>query len=126
MHPSLAHKAVSTWSLHRTLGNFDAARKAIREAIDIVAPRPRLLIAYAVLAVSLDGGLRAYSAENGKVLWQFDTNRAFETVNGVKATGAAARCRGCRSPSRATEALRSQMGYASKTSVDACVDPSFV
>jgi polyvinyl alcohol dehydrogenase (cytochrome) len=38
--------------------------------------------------VSLDGGLRAYSAEDGKVLWQFDTNRAFETVNGVKATGA--------------------------------------
>jgi polyvinyl alcohol dehydrogenase (cytochrome) len=42
----------------------------------------------AVIAGSLDGGIRAYSAEDGKVLWQFDTNREFETVNGVKGTGA--------------------------------------
>jgi polyvinyl alcohol dehydrogenase (cytochrome) len=42
----------------------------------------------AVIAVSLDGGIRAYAAADGKVLWQFDTNQAFETVNGVKATGA--------------------------------------
>jgi polyvinyl alcohol dehydrogenase (cytochrome) len=42
----------------------------------------------AVLAVSLDGGIRGYSAQDGSVLWQFDTNKAFETVNGLKATGA--------------------------------------
>ena len=42
----------------------------------------------AVIAGSLDGGLRAYSTEDGKVLWQFDTNKGFDTVNGVKATGA--------------------------------------
>jgi len=42
----------------------------------------------AVIAVSIDGGIRAYAAADGKVIWQFDTNRAFETVNGVKATGA--------------------------------------
>ena len=42
----------------------------------------------AVFAVSLDGGIRAYAADDGTVIWQFDTNRAFETVNGVKATGA--------------------------------------
>jgi polyvinyl alcohol dehydrogenase (cytochrome) len=42
----------------------------------------------AVLAVSLDGGIRAYSAQDGTVLWQFDTNRAFDTVNGVNAMGA--------------------------------------
>jgi polyvinyl alcohol dehydrogenase (cytochrome) len=41
----------------------------------------------AVLSGSLDGGLRAYSAETGELLWQFDTNRAFTTVNGVAATG---------------------------------------
>lgn len=29
MHPSLAHKAVSTWSLHRTLGNFSAPGSAV-------------------------------------------------------------------------------------------------
>jgi polyvinyl alcohol dehydrogenase (cytochrome) len=42
----------------------------------------------AVLSGSLDGGLRAYSAGDGKIIWQFDTNREFETVNGVKANGA--------------------------------------
>lgn len=29
MHPSLAYKAVSTWSLHRTLGNFSAPGSAV-------------------------------------------------------------------------------------------------
>jgi polyvinyl alcohol dehydrogenase (cytochrome) len=42
----------------------------------------------AVIAVSIDGGIRAYAADDGTVVWQFDTNKAFETVNGVKATGA--------------------------------------
>ena len=41
----------------------------------------------AVLSGSLDGGLRAYSATDGSVLWLFDTNREFTTVNGVKANG---------------------------------------
>jgi polyvinyl alcohol dehydrogenase (cytochrome) len=41
----------------------------------------------AVIAGSLDGGLRAYAADDGELLWQFDTNRAFETVNGVQANG---------------------------------------
>jgi polyvinyl alcohol dehydrogenase (cytochrome) len=42
----------------------------------------------AVLAVSLDGGLRAYSTQDGTKLWEFDTNQDFDTVNGVKAAGA--------------------------------------
>ena len=42
----------------------------------------------AVLAGSHDGGLRAYAAKDGAVLWQFDMNREFTTVNGVKANGA--------------------------------------
>jgi polyvinyl alcohol dehydrogenase (cytochrome) len=46
------------------------------------------LIPGAVLAGSHDGGLRAYSTTDGSVLWQFDTNKEFPTVNGVKATGA--------------------------------------
>ena len=41
----------------------------------------------AVFSGSLDGHLRAYSAEEGKVLWDFDTAREFKTVNGVKAGG---------------------------------------
>ena len=46
------------------------------------------LIPGAVIAGSHDGGLRAYSTADGSVLWQFDTNKEFPTVNGVKATGA--------------------------------------
>jgi len=41
----------------------------------------------AVLSGSLDGHLRAYSTEEGKVLWDYDTAREFKTVNGVKAGG---------------------------------------
>lgn len=42
-----------------------------------------------VFSGSYDGHLRAYSAEDGKVLWDFDTLRDFKTVNGVKAKGGA-------------------------------------
>jgi polyvinyl alcohol dehydrogenase (cytochrome) len=38
---------------------------------------------------SMDGHLRAYSTRDGKVLWDFDTVRDYDTVNGVKATGGA-------------------------------------
>jgi polyvinyl alcohol dehydrogenase (cytochrome) len=31
--------------------------------------------------------MRAFSSEDGKVLWDFDTVREFPTVNGVKAQG---------------------------------------
>jgi polyvinyl alcohol dehydrogenase (cytochrome) len=36
---------------------------------------------------SVDGHLRAYSAVNGTVIWDFDTARAYETINGVTARG---------------------------------------
>ena len=42
-----------------------------------------------VFSGSLDGHLRAYTAATGAVIWDFDTARAFETVNGVKASGGA-------------------------------------
>jgi polyvinyl alcohol dehydrogenase (cytochrome) len=42
-----------------------------------------------VFSGSMDGGLRAYAAESGTVIWEFDTNREFQTVNGVKANGGA-------------------------------------
>jgi polyvinyl alcohol dehydrogenase (cytochrome) len=41
-----------------------------------------------VFSGSYDGGLRAYSTTDGGVLWQVDTNREYQTVNGVKARGA--------------------------------------
>jgi polyvinyl alcohol dehydrogenase (cytochrome) len=36
---------------------------------------------------SIDGHLRAYSAKDGKVVWDFDTIRSFDSVNGVAAYG---------------------------------------
>ncbi len=42
-----------------------------------------------VFSGSMDGGIRAYAAADGALIWQFDTNRGFETVNGVKANGGA-------------------------------------
>jgi polyvinyl alcohol dehydrogenase (cytochrome) len=36
---------------------------------------------------SEDGHLRAYSATNGKVIWDFDTVRTYKTVNGVEGRG---------------------------------------
>jgi polyvinyl alcohol dehydrogenase (cytochrome) len=43
----------------------------------------------AVISGSMDGGIRAYARSDGRILWQFDTNREFTTVNGVKANGGA-------------------------------------
>lgn len=40
-----------------------------------------------VFSGSMDGHMRAYNAEDGKVLWDFDTLREFTTVNGVAARG---------------------------------------
>src|SRR4029078_4755871 len=37
---------------------------------------------------AMDGGLRAYSTKDGSMLWEFDTNTDFTTVNGVPAKGA--------------------------------------
>src|SRR5262249_46664168 len=35
-----------------------------------------------VFSSSLDGHLRAFSTADGKILWDYDTAREFETVNG--------------------------------------------
>jgi polyvinyl alcohol dehydrogenase (cytochrome) len=40
-----------------------------------------------IFGASLDGKVHAFSASDGSVLWSFDTNREFETVNGVKGAG---------------------------------------
>lgn len=36
---------------------------------------------------SLDGHLRAYSTDDGEILWDYDTVREFTTVNAVPAKG---------------------------------------
>ncbi len=40
-----------------------------------------------VFSGSQDGHLRAYSTRDGRIVWTFDTARAFDTVNGVAAAG---------------------------------------
>jgi len=40
-----------------------------------------------VFSASMDGHLRAYSAKDGKILWDYDTTPDFKTVNGVAAHG---------------------------------------
>jgi polyvinyl alcohol dehydrogenase (cytochrome) len=42
-----------------------------------------------VFSGAYDGVIRAYAAEDGSVMWQYDTLRDFKTVNGVKAHGGA-------------------------------------
>ena len=90
--------------LSQNPGGIRAVNLATGQMVWSVAPQTRLCdtsrptcrasqgaavtaIPGAVLSGSLDGGLRAYSATDGTILWTFDTNRAFETVNGVKANG---------------------------------------
>lgn len=40
-----------------------------------------------VFSGALDGHLRAYSTIDGKILWDFDTAKAYQTQNGVRASG---------------------------------------
>jgi polyvinyl alcohol dehydrogenase (cytochrome) len=40
-----------------------------------------------VFSGSADGAIRAYSTKDGSILWTFDTNPSFDTVNKVKAHG---------------------------------------
>ena len=36
---------------------------------------------------AFDGGIRAYSTKDGSILWEFDTNREFATINKIRAKG---------------------------------------
>ena len=40
-----------------------------------------------VFSGGVDGHLRAYSAKDGKIVWDADTQQEYKTVNGVKASG---------------------------------------
>ncbi len=88
-----------------TPGGMHALRLADGKPVWSVPPQPLLcgekrpgcgpgqgaaptVIPGAVLSVSLDGGLRAYDTKDGRIVWTFDANREFTTVNGVKANGA--------------------------------------
>lgn len=42
-----------------------------------------------VFSGSVDGYFRAYAADTGKIVWEFDTVRDYDAVNGIKAHGGA-------------------------------------
>ncbi len=42
----------------------------------------------AVFSGSADGGMRVYDSETGEIIWTYDANRSFDTVNAVEANGA--------------------------------------
>jgi len=91
--------------IQNTAGELHAVNLQTGERAWVAPPRPVLcgergrgcspallaaltVIPGAVFAGSQDGGLRAYSTSDGSLLWEFNTNRDFETVNGVAAKGA--------------------------------------
>jgi polyvinyl alcohol dehydrogenase (cytochrome) len=41
-----------------------------------------------VFSGSSDGGIRAYSTASGRIIWYYNSNREFDTVNGITARGA--------------------------------------
>jgi polyvinyl alcohol dehydrogenase (cytochrome) len=52
-------------------------------------PTAPTLIPGVVFSATFGGRLRAHQASTGEVVWEFDTARTFETVNGVTAKGGA-------------------------------------
>jgi polyvinyl alcohol dehydrogenase (cytochrome) len=50
-------------------------------------PQAVTAIPGAVFSGSVDGHLRAFNTEDGKVIWDFDTAREYQTVNGARAKG---------------------------------------
>ena len=47
------------------------------------------LIPGVLFSGSNDGGVRGYATKDGAVLWEFDTNQDFNTLNRVRASGGA-------------------------------------
>jgi polyvinyl alcohol dehydrogenase (cytochrome) len=62
-----------------------------------------------VFTGSRDGVLRAYSSKDGKIIWEFPTNKPFDTVNGVKGKGGGI---GASSPTILDGMLYMGSGYA--------------
>lgn len=89
---------------HPQPGGLHAVKLATGERVWVAAPSPvkcgagrgcsaaqsaaLTAVPGVVFSGSNDGALRAYSSRDGAIVWEFDTNRDFETVNGVSAKGA--------------------------------------
>ncbi len=70
---------------------------------------PASAIGGVVFSGSMDGHLRAYSTADGSIVWDFDTLRPFNTVNGVKASGGSLNATG---PTIANGIVLVNSGYA--------------
>ena len=51
------------------------------------APRRRPLIPGVVFSGTMDGIMRAYDTQDGRIIWEFNTRRPFPTINGVEGKG---------------------------------------
>jgi CubicO group peptidase (beta-lactamase class C family)/outer membrane protein assembly factor BamB len=58
-----------------------------REGCSPAQPGSVTAIPGAVFSGSMDGHIRAFSTEDGKLLWDFDTQKSYQTVNGQAAQG---------------------------------------
>ena len=65
-----------------------ALKCAPEQFCDAAQPAAVTAIPGVVFSGSVDGGLRGFSTKDGSLIWEFDANREFEAVNGVKAKGA--------------------------------------
>jgi polyvinyl alcohol dehydrogenase (cytochrome) len=73
---------------------------------------PVTLMPGVVFSGSLDGHLRAFGTSDGQLLWDLDTVRDYETVNGVKAHGGSLNATG---PTLADGMLYLNSGYSQLT-----------
>ena len=73
---------------------------------------PATAIDGVVFSGSLDGHLRAHASADGKLIWDYDTLRDFDTVNGVKGRGGSLNATG---PTIANGMLFVNSGYSQLT-----------
>ncbi len=59
----------------------------VREGCSPAQPGAVTVIPGAVFSGAMDGHIRAFSTADGKMLWDYNTQRSFDTVNGVMAQG---------------------------------------
>ena len=77
---------------YRVAVNYRARQDAAEALVDEIAAAGGAAAAVSVMpgvvfSGSNDGGFRAYSTSDGSIIWTYDTNREFETVNGIPGRG---------------------------------------
>ena len=71
----------------RSSGTRRIRAAATRPAAARRSRRATTVIPGVVFSGGLDGHLRAYDTKDGRIIWDVDTARPFQTVNGVEAKG---------------------------------------